>query len=131
MLLLDTCALIWLVDGQEHLTNKAKKAIENNANNLYISAISAFEISLKYNKGLLGLPLPPLQWFRQALQWHNIVELPVDSLIAVQSTALPKIHHDPADRIIIATAIENQMTILTADKHISSYCTQVNLKVLW
>ena len=131
MILLDTCALLWLVDGQEHLTHKAKRAIQDNASNLYVSAISAFEISIKYHKGLLNLPSAPLQWFRQALQWHNIVEFPVNSLIAIQSTALPKIHQDPADRMIIATAIENQMIVLTADKHINSYCMQTKLKVLW
>lgn len=131
MILLDTCALIWLVRSQVQLTEKAKREIQKNAGNLYVSAISAFEISLKYQKGQLNLSHPPLEWFRQALEWHQIVELPVNSVIGVKSTLLPKIHNDPADRIIIATAMENQMAIVTPDQHIRVYSSQINLKVIW
>lgn len=131
MVLLDTCALLWLVGDQSQLTEHAKKVIEKHAGNIYISAISAFEISIKYNKGLLGLPIPPLEWFPQALDWHGITELSVDSSIAIQSANLPKIHQDPADRIIIATAIENKLAVITSDKHIHQYSEQTSLKTIW
>lgn len=131
MILLDTCALLWLSIDQEQLTNKAKQAIEKYAGNLYVSSISACEIGVKYSKGLLKLSSPALPWFEEALAWHGISEIPVNSKIAVQATLLPPIHRDPADRIIIATAIEKSLTILTADRHIHAYGEQLDLKVIW
>ncbi len=131
MILLDTCALLWLVGDQEKLSLLATKNITNNAGNLYVSSISAFELSLKYEKGLLKLPFPPMKWFHEALLWHGLTEIAINSDIAIRSTLLPKIHQDPADRLIIATAMENQMAIITADKHIHSYNSHVSLKIIW
>lgn len=131
MILLDTCALIWLVDEQEYLTENSKHMLEKHRGNLYVSSISACEIGVKYNKGLLTLSSPALSWFQQALEWHSITEIPVDSSIAVQATLLPPIHRDTADRMIIATALEKSLTILTADKHIHAYSKHLDLKVAW
>ena len=131
MILLDTCTLIWLSADREKLTDKAKQIIRKYTGNLYISSISACEIGVKYNKGLLTLSSPALSWFQQALEWHGITEIPVDSKIAVQATLLPLIHRDPADRIIIATALEKSLTIVTADKHIHAYGKELDLKVVW
>ena len=131
MILLDTCTLLWVVGEQGQLSTPAKKIIEKNVGNIYVSAISAFEIGTKYNKGMLSLPLPPLDWFEQALSWHGITEIAINSRIAAQSTTLPKIHTDPADRIIIATAIENHLSLLTPDQHITTYSLQTSLKIVW
>lgn len=131
MILLDTCALLWLADNQSALSAQAKKTIEKNIGNIYISAISAFEISIKYNKNLLSLPLKPLEWFQKALDWHGITELSIDSYTAIQSASLPKIHNDPADRMIIATAIKNHLAVITPDVHIAHYMKQTDLKVIW
>lgn len=131
MILLDTCALLWLVDNQTALSAQAKKAIEKSAGNIYISAISAFEISIKYNKGLLSLPLNPMEWFQKALNWHGITELSINSDIAIQSASLPEIHNDPADRMIIATAIKNHLSVITPDLHIAHYLEKTTLKVIW
>lgn len=131
MILLDTCTLIWLADDQEQLTEKAKQIIRKYKASLYISAISACEIGVKYNKGLLKLSSPAFSWFQQALEWHGIREIPVDSKIAIQATLLPAIHRDPADRIIVATAIEQSLSIITADRHIHAYTEQCDFKVIW
>lgn len=131
MILLDTCALLWLAGAQEQLSTKAKETITKNSNKLYVSTISAFEIGIKYQKGLLDLPLSPQNWFEQTLSWHGIREIAMNSSIAIQSTALPNIHQDPADRIIIATAIENHLTVLTPDKHIFAYSLETSLTVAW
>ena|SRR3990167_3797712 len=128
MLLLDTCLLLWLVDEQNQLTEKVKKAIINNADNLFISAISALEISLKFNKKLLKLPFMPDVWFAKALKLHGINEIPVNSEIAAVSGLLPPHHNDPFDRILIATAKLNHLVIITPDKHIKLY---KEAKVIW
>ncbi|MBF0433396.1 MAG: type II toxin-antitoxin system VapC family toxin [Fibrobacteria bacterium] len=128
MLLLDTCTLLWLAADQKKLSPKAAKAIKKSPQLLFVSAISAFEIAIKSKNGKLSLPLSPQEWFSQALEFHGINELPVTGTIAVSSVELPSLHNDPCDRIIIATALENDMRILTSDKLIKEY---PQAKIIW
>lgn len=128
MILLDTCTLLWLASDQKKLSSKAKKEIEKNAQSLFVSAITAFEIAIKCRNGKLELPLPSLYWFTEAVDFHGIREIPVTSSIAVSSVQLPPLHNDPCDRIIIATSQLNAMKIVTCDKLISQY---ENTEVIW
>ena len=128
MILLDTCTLLWLASDQKKMSPKAKKEIEKNAQSLFVSAITAFEIAIKCRNGKLELPLPPLDWFTEAVDFHGIREIPVTSSIAVSSVQLPPLHSDPCDRIIIATSQLNAMKIVTCDKLISQY---ENAEVIW
>jgi len=128
MILLDTCTLLWLASDQKKLSSKAKKEIEKNARALFVSAITAFEIAIKCRNGKLELPLPSLDWFTEAIDFHGIREIPVTSSIAVSSVQLPPLHNDPCDRIIIATSQLNAMKIVTCDKLISQY---ENAEVIW
>lgn len=128
MILLDTCSLIWLAAQQNMLSKQAIAAISKNAGNIYISAISAFEIAIKTRKKLIQLPATTDIWYQTTLTHHGIIEIPINSKIAIRSANLPIIHKDPADRIIIATALEKHLKIITPDIHISSY-PQVN--IIW
>ncbi|UCH95659.1 MAG: type II toxin-antitoxin system VapC family toxin [Candidatus Aminicenantes bacterium] len=128
MYLLDTCTLIWLVSQQTSLTEKVKAVLQNNAGNLYISSISAFEISIKHVKGKLELPLPPEEWFKEAIRLHGIEEIPITSDIACKSALLIRYHNDPCDRMIIATAILNNMIIITKDEIFSKY---PDIEIVW
>lgn len=121
MLLLDTCSLLWLVATDDQLSRTAKEKIQNNHNGLYISAISFFEIGIKVNKKLLHLPLAPKEWFEQVLQLHDLIELPITGQIALLATTLPAVHRDPADRMIVATAMQHKLAIITPDHQIHSY----------
>ena len=128
MILLDTCTLLWLAADQKKLSPKAKKEIEKNANALFISSISAFEIAVKSRSGKLTLQLSALKWFTRAIDFHGIKEIPVTSDIAIASVELPLLHNDPCDRIIIATAQINNMHILTCDQLITQY---KQAEVIW
>ncbi len=128
MILLDTCALLWLASDQGQLSEKAKKCIGSNAGSLFVSAITAFEIAVKCRNKRLELRLPPMDWFTEALDFHGITELPITSSIAVSSVQLPALHTDPCDRIIIATAQMHAMKILTRDKVIVKY---KEAEVIW
>ena len=128
MLLLDTCALLWLVADQNKLSEAAKKAIENSDSGLFVSAISAFEIAIKHRNKKLDLPLPPEKWFPAVLDFHGIHELPVSSNIAILSAHLPIHHNDPCDRIIIASSKLHNMHIVTSDSLIKQYS---QIKVIW
>jgi len=121
MILLDTCTLLWLAADQSRLTRNGKTLLRANADALWISAISAFELAVKHSKGKLSLPLPPCEWYSQALAFHGVKEIPVTGEIAATSVALPERHSDPYDRIIIATAQEQGMIILTPDHLIAQY----------
>lgn len=121
MLLLDTCSLIWLASHQEQLSATAKKEIEKQANNLFVSAISAFEIAIKVQKKLLQLQYSADHWYHGVLKHHSIIEIPISGNIITCAVALPPLHKDPCDRIIIATAQSNHGKIVTPDKHIHAY----------
>jgi PIN domain nuclease of toxin-antitoxin system len=128
MFLLDTCTLLWLASDQSQLSGPAKEAIAGGAGKLFVSAISAFEIGVKHNKGKLVLPSPPAVWFPQALRLHGIRRVAITPRIALRATALPPLHNDPMDRLIIATAQVRRLVLLTPDQHIAKY---PNLACLW
>ena len=120
-LLLDTCALLWLAEAPAKLSQKARTLIASHANDLVVSAIRAFEIGGKCRKGKLDLKHTPEEWWLIATIHHGIRIVDVLDSIALASTALPAIHADPCDRIIIATAREASATILTSDPLIAKY----------
>jgi len=127
MLLLDTCALLMLASDQPLIPEQAQNEIAN-AESLVVSAISAFEMTLKYKLEKLSLPLPPKAYYDTALVSHGIEEIVINSDITAFSAELPFIHKDPCDRIIIATALKNKAAIVTADKTMPRY---PGIKVIW
>ena len=128
MLLLDTCALLWLAGDQDSLSEAALAAISSPEEGLAVCAISAFEIAVKHRQGKLELPLPPDQWYPEALESHGIRELPVDGRCALAAASLPPIHRDPCDRFLIATAKIHRLPVVTADQTIPRY---PGLRVIW
>ncbi|MBN2443383.1 MAG: type II toxin-antitoxin system VapC family toxin [Spirochaetales bacterium] len=128
MYLLDTHVLLWLASNQENLPEEVIEIIKTNPNNLFISSITAFEITIKTIKKKLKLPLTPEKWIPGALKQHHIEEIPMDSRIAIRSALLPAIHNDPCDRVIIATAMIHHMVILTKDQTIPKY---PEIKTTW
>jgi PIN domain nuclease of toxin-antitoxin system len=118
-LLLDTCAVLWLAEGIE-LTADARKAAVNSK--LNVSPISVWEIANLVRKNRLVLAMPVAKWFRQTMDIMAAAmsELTVD--ILANSCELPgSPPSDPADRILIATAREASMVLMTRDKHILAY----------
>jgi PIN domain nuclease of toxin-antitoxin system len=67
-------------------------------------------------------------WFVEVCQHHQLIEIPVSGLIFARATELEPVHNDPADRILIATALQHSLTLVTPDHVISSYA---NLQTLW
>ena len=128
MVLIDTAILLWLAADQNRLSFRAKECIKDNVGNLFISAISAFEIAIKAKKGKIYLPLEAGVWFAKALQFHGIQEVPINGELAELSVRLPLLHNDPCDRFIIATAIRNSMIIVSSDERIKQYN---EVKVVW
>jgi PIN domain nuclease of toxin-antitoxin system len=123
-LVLDTCALLWLVSGDDHLSKSSLDAIER-AFLVYVSSISAWEISLKHSRGDLVLPMEARAWFEAAMEKHSLTAVPVDIAIACRANSLPPHHKDPADRMIIATALELSAAVVSADRNFEKYGIRV------
>ena len=127
-MLLDTCTLLWLASSSNKLPANVRRVIASNAGNLFISAITAFEIGIKHRRGKLELPLAPADWIAEALDHHGVQEIAIDWRIAERSTSLPRLHKDPADRIIVATSLTTGAPILTPDGDIAQY---PGVTVIW
>lgn len=130
MILLDTCTLLWLISAPEVLSPAVRQRLESSAHEdtVHISAISAFEIAQKVSKGKLILLGSAGDWWDQALLHAQIKEIPIDSRIALRAASLPPLHNDPFDRVIIATAQELRLTVLTPDPKIHAY---PDVRILW
>lgn len=118
MILLDTHVWLWYASGSDKLTKNAVQAIEQ-ADRLGISAISCWEVAMLVSKKRLGLKMDVEQWIDKALQIPKVNLLPLTPSIAVLSTQLPEdLHGDPADRMIVASCLENQADLVTKDRRL-------------
>ena len=123
-LILDTCGLIWLVNGGGELSKKTLQQIQK-AEIVFVRSASAIEIGCKYALGKLELPLDPMEWYRQVLSHYDLIEIPIDSTIGFYSATLPLIHKDPADRLIIATSLLKDIPVVTHDSMFVEYGVKV------
>ena len=121
MLMLDTHALVWLASDQSKLTPDGKAAIRQYAGELCVSSVTGLEIALLHKRGHLELPLDPATFLARALRTHGIVEIPVTAEIGCRAAALPDIHNDPFDRIIIAACQAGGHVLLSKDRTIPRY----------
>ncbi len=132
-LLLDTHVFVWLLAGNERLGTQARLVIEQaaEADQLYLSAISPWEIAMLVSKGRLILEQDVGEWMDAALAQPGIRLVPLLPNISVASTRLPgSLHADPADRIIVATARHLAASLLTADGLLLNYGEAGYMKVL-
>jgi PIN domain nuclease of toxin-antitoxin system len=121
VIVLDTATWIWRASDPKRLTTSARRAIDE-AESALVSAISIWEVAMLVAKRRIQLDRPVEQWVDIALALPGIQLAPLEPAIAVRSTKLPgEFHPDPADRIIVATALENAVPIVTPDERIRSY----------
>ena len=131
MIVLDTHAWIWFTSNPDVLSKKAKKAIDAAVieKNVLVSSISAWEIALLVKNNRLELTMDVGDWIAKSENLPFFQFLPVSNSIAVKSVNLPgSLHPDPADRIIIATALSTGSSIVTKDKKIWDYS---HVKTIW
>ncbi len=125
--LLDTCAFLWFLEDSPNLTPAARKAIIDPSNEIYLSAVSAWEIGRKYARGDLQLPKRPEVLVPEVREKTGILSLPLSEVDAISAEKLPMIHKDPFDRILIAQAILNGMTLISSDEVFGEY----TVALLW
>jgi PIN domain nuclease of toxin-antitoxin system len=121
VIVLDTSTWIWRASDPKRLTSAARRAIDA-AERALVSAISVWEVAMLVAKRRIQLDRPVEQWVDIALALPGIQLAALEPAIAVRSTKLPgEFHPDPADRIIVATALQNAASIVTPDERIRSY----------
>ncbi len=129
MILLDTCTLLWLSGEPPRLPAPVIAAIRQAPpGQRYVSAISAYEIGVKHARGHLVLPSAPRAFLDASCAARGLSVLPVTKAIAQTATELPWHHRDPADRVILATALDGDLTILTPDPAFRAY---PGVSLLW
>ena len=128
MILLDTCVLLWLAGDLSAISPGAVKLLRHTESACFASAVSAFEVGQKAAARKVSLPKPVDEWFAAMLEQHQLQELPITGAIAARATLLPRVHRDPFDRLLIATAQEHHLTLLTPDPTIAKY---PNLRTAW
>ena len=129
--LLDTHTWIWWNMLPKMLSRKVKTMIEDNRKyeEMLLSAISLWEFCKLLEKGRLAISCDTEEWIKQAMFMPKLRLVPLSPTIAYRSTVLPQpFHDDPADQIILATAREENATILTIDKRIHNY---KHVKSIW
>lgn len=125
-LLLDTHTLIWLLEGDNNISPKALNAIQNPSNSCFISSASLWEIAIKISIKKLSINIP-FQEIYQLVYNNGIEILTLEFEHFLKVGSLPFHHKDPFDRIIIAQAIVEKMTIIGKDEYFNYY----NLDLIW
>src|SRR5919198_1031962 len=116
--LLDTCALLSLAGGE--LPEAAAVALRQ-APEAYVSVVSPWEVAIKVAAGKLRLMETPVEWFLGLIERYDLREVPLDAAVACAAAALPPLHRDPFDRVIVALAQAHGFTVLTSDENIRKY----------
>jgi PIN domain nuclease of toxin-antitoxin system len=123
--LLDSVAWVWSISAIERINKAGREILENGREEIYFSAASSWELSIKMRLGRLHLPGPPSQCIPAFMAKQGLRPLPVTHLHAVKVYDLPLHHNDPFDRLLVAQALIEDMTILTSDRDFEKYPVQV------
>ena len=124
-ILLDTHALIWwLTDNNRQLSEVARNAISDESNDIFVSAITAFEITTKHRLGKLAAANAFVGDVGAAIANEGFAELPLSLAAAARAGALPGHHRDPFDRLLLAQAISNNLTLISNETIFDSYGVQ-------
>lgn len=127
MIVLDTHAWIWLASDPDQLGSAGRKAIGRDRSR-GIAAISCWEVAMLAARGRIELDRDPVTWMDDSLRAEDIELLPLTPAVAVASAHLGAFHGDPADRLIVATALTHGAVLITKDERIRE---QGLVKILW
>ncbi len=120
-LLLDTQAWLWMVSAPERLSRRARRLVSSRQHELWLSSISAWEIVVKHGLGKLDLPSPPEEYVPSRMRETGVLPLAVNHAHALRVAGLPLHHRDPFDRLLIAQALCEGLSFLTADRQLGRY----------
>jgi PIN domain nuclease of toxin-antitoxin system len=131
--LLDTCAAVWIANDKpmSETAGRILNTMFSNGTGVYISAASAWEIGMLITRNRIPTTKTAFAWFSDFLMVGNVSVQPATPRIMIAASYLPEpLHRDPMDRIIIATAREHDLTIVTRDRAILTYGALGHVRVL-
>ena len=124
-ILLDTHVFLWFISADARLPREVNDAIRDPANGVFLSAVSLWEAVVKHGLGKLPLPHPPAAFLPDQRRLHGIATLALDEASAARLPALPPLHHDPFDRMLVCQALEHDLTLATTDAVVRTYPVRV------
>ncbi len=125
--IIDTHVFLWWDLDDVRLSDRARTVIRDGGNEIVVSTASIWEVAIKAAKGRLDLPDDVQAFVDGRLRRNRWLELPIDSRHAIRAAALPRLHGDPFDRVLIAQAQVESLPILTTDAVISQY----DVETIW
>ncbi len=124
-ILLGTCSFLWFVNGDlNKISKKAKDVFLDDESDIYLSAVSCWEISIKWSIGKLELKQTPNLFLKTQIWKNQISILAINLEHALKVADLPFHHHDPFDRLLISQAIVENIPIVSSDKTLLKYPIQ-------
>ena len=124
--LLDTHAFLWFINGSVDLSPRAKSIIQNSDNSIHLSIASFWEIAIKLNNGKLAIDMS-FEELKKEADKNDFRILTIKYEDTRILTSLELFHRDPFDRILIAQAIQNNLTMITKDANFDAY----PVKIIW
>lgn len=125
--LLDTNAFLWWNLDDPRLSQQVRGIISDGNNEIYLSAVSAWEIAIKTALGRLTLPEPPQDYVLNRMTHHYIKALPIEINHTLQVFSLEPVHKDPFDRLLVAQSQLEKIPILTTNTAIAEY----DVETIW
>jgi PIN domain nuclease of toxin-antitoxin system len=119
--LLDTSVFLWSLGADHRLNQNAKTILSAPTSELYLSPASSWEIAIKYALGSLPLAKPPSEFVPSSMTALGVRSLEITHLHSLIAGGLPPHHRDPFDRMLIAQAQAEDMTLLTGDRNLHRY----------
>ncbi|HLK55486.1 MAG TPA: type II toxin-antitoxin system VapC family toxin [Chthonomonadaceae bacterium] len=126
-LLIDTHTFLWFVEGDLQLSQEAKRLLEDENNERWLSLASVWEMAIKISIGKLRLGQPLAEYVREQTERNTISLLPITLPHVLPLTNLPLHHRDPFDRLLVMQSVVEGMPIVSADAVLDAY----NLHRLW
>jgi len=120
-LLLDTHIFLWYISADPQLPTAWREIIRDPGNEVFLSVVSVWEVVIKYALGKLPLPEAPADYLPRRRIAHGIASLPIEEAALNHLAALPSLHRDPFDRVLIAQAMQHGLTLVTIDDAIRAY----------
>lgn len=125
--LIDTGVWLWLLSEPERLSRRALEKFEGNEHELFLSAASVWEMAIKWSKGSLALPEPPATHVPSRMEKLGVRPLPISHQHALAVATLPAHHNDPFDRMLVAQALVEELTLISSDGMFKEY----SVPLLW
>ena len=120
-ILLDTHIFLWLVEDNQRLSGQHRQIIRNLDNEIFLSVVSVWECTIKYQIGKLDFPSSPETYLPGERRKNLIKTLTVDEDSVASLVKIPLLHKDPFDRLIMAQALQHDLILITEDKLILAY----------